>query len=392
MRIAAIATGRRGLMFPALAALLLLGGWAALAFVRAAPTQPGAARANQPPGAPPNVAVAAAAVTAPAAEATIASQPALELPDGPLDLGSGGPGDVLEGDFELRNPTDSPVDFALRATCGCTRLGPLVGVVGPHGAQKIEIATQLERRVGTARRVEITVTDKRRERRFGALLVVGECPSPLSLTPDEVSFSQVSRGEAASQQILVRTSEGGPLDARRLRFEIDSDCVDVRLDPSDPHECRLTVAVKRDAPLGYFNDALTLLLAEDESRPVRVVVQGEIVGAVVVSPAVLRLKHGAPRKRPLEHSFFVLRPGGRALGELIDVEAPRGVAVKAMPQPSARASVRRFSVAVPGSVATDFEIKLRFRDLPEPAVLTVKAAAESDVATSTEGIVRAAVP
>lgn len=191
-----------------------------------------------------------------------------------------------EYEFEFYNPYVEDVHvLGVRASCGCTS----VEVVTPNlktyetGTIKAIFNTHLFTGQHGA---TLTVSIDRPYPAEVQLQVNGYIRDDVQVIPGSVQMGQVEQGRAAVQQVSVNHNGGGwqIVDVRSSNPHIKGQAIAVNNGWGQTNY-NLVVQLDGAAPAGYFRDSLQLVGSDQQAVPV--MVEGQVLAAITVSPSSL---------------------------------------------------------------------------------------------------------
>ncbi len=193
--------------------------------------------------------------------------------------------------FEVQNRYAVEVHIAsVRTSCGCTTPSITKPTLRTYEKGAILATFNTGSFLGD-RKATLTVTFDKPRYAEVQLQVRGRIRGDVEVVPSGVSFGAVDQGRTASRTIEVRRFGGGNWKIREVRSSSDfisAEVLPTRLS-SGQTAYRLTARLKEGAPVGYFNDQLTLVTNDRTMPYLPVHVDGQIVAPVTVSPAALFL-------------------------------------------------------------------------------------------------------
>lgn len=235
------------------------------------------------------VAAAIRPVNSPAQGAT------LQLPNYPLHLGDGKPGETLRGYFDLFNAGDEPLEFTVIAGCNCSELQPRSGEIPPGESQRIGIGIKLANVSGTSKSVQVTITSNDESQPAAAYLVTADCPMPFQVSPKLVQLGHIVEGTRHTRTVTIRKAEhvGAPsLDG--LKWTLDGEGLSVGAKTIEDEQIVLEIVIPADAPRSMLTGTLTL--TAETGDQFHVPVNGYVVGPIMTAPIVVHLGTGGEVK------------------------------------------------------------------------------------------------
>jgi hypothetical protein len=111
------------------------------------------------------------------------------------------------------------------------------------------------------------------------------------IRPGSVEFGDVASGESVERSITIEYA--GKRDWKLVDVRGESDLLAGSLKETQRADGRvsylLSVRLKPDAPVGYFQDQLVLVTSDQRDMRIPLMVSGRVLGLVNVSPAVLTM-------------------------------------------------------------------------------------------------------
>ncbi len=215
------------------------------------------------------------------------------------DFGVVARGAKAEYDFVLQNIYKEDVHISnVRSSCGCT----IPTIINPDlktwekGAIHAEFDS---RKYLGERKASITVTIDKPYVAEIQLNVKGYIRSDIVLRPGSVDFGDIDAGATASRQVTV--SYAGRNTWGITGVEMPNDYLTAELVQTQRGggrvEYRMNVGILEDAPEGSLSQQFFLITNDSRMRKIPVVVTGEIISNVTVSPQSLALGILAPGQR-----------------------------------------------------------------------------------------------
>lgn len=293
--------------------------------------------------------------------------PQLRLPQLPLDLGRGEPHTSPRGTFEISNSGSKDLTFKITPSCGCAALEPREGTLAPGEFRNVSIAVRLEHRNGRRNmRLTLNTNDPARPEAFYDVSAL--CPPLLEVSPGAVDFGDVAEGTERRATVRVRLPKGSSLKSLAgVRYAVRQAWCEVTPLRHTDYILDLSLMLRADAPR-------TLLASQPElaapgHETVTVPVRADVVGEVIVAPAIVRpaWDEVAQGFRPV--ICVVRATGDGGLGELKSIDAPDGVNVEALSQ-AQRQAVFRLQVTR-AALDADAALKLRFDRQAQAVVVPI---------------------
>ncbi len=208
--------------------------------------------------------------------------PRIEIPSLPLYLGSGRPGQILEGTIPIRNSGDEPLSFKIITSSGCSKLEPTAGLLQPGQSVSVHVGVRLGTQYSNSFTLLIESNDRVRPQVW--YFVDADCRPALSTRPTVAKFGSVREGNGAKQQLTVLDGSGKPL-AADTRIMVTTSSPEIRVRPVSTKGGGLAIEVGIDsaAPPGPFSGRIELTVPGSTDRVV-VPVFGTVVGEVEFSP------------------------------------------------------------------------------------------------------------
>jgi hypothetical protein len=201
--------------------------------------------------------------------------------------------------FLLANTLDEAVTIVqLRPSCGCTSGRANLAVIPPGGQAVIEAAMDTTNFVG--RKVTtlfVSLTTASGKQQEVGLGVSSTILSDIVLNPGTIDFGAVSKGQSVVRSLTIDRVDAPTWRAERMVS--GSRVIDARLDEtsrsSESIQYRLTVQLKPDAPVGVIRDEIRIVTNDRESPVVPVLITGQVLGEIAVSPSLLALGRVSPQ-------------------------------------------------------------------------------------------------
>ncbi len=207
------------------------------------------------------------------------------------DFGTIARGAKAEFVFELTNLYKEDVRIAsVRSNCGCSSPRIENGVLKSYQTGAVVASINSQSFLGH-QRATITVTFDKPVRAQVQLHVKVYVYSNVLLEPDSVNFGSVTPGSPAQQTLSVRYTgrdDWRILDVQSHNPHLVGELVETRRGGNQVGY-NLHVALSPDAPAGYLREQLWLVTNDPRAERVPVLVEGQVLPAVAVSPSNLFL-------------------------------------------------------------------------------------------------------
>ena len=207
------------------------------------------------------------------------------------DFGNVARGSQAEFAFQLTNSYVEDVHIAsVESNCGCTSSKPSTPTLKTW--DEGQILCRLNTRHYTGQKdVTVTVQIDRPYPAEVQLRLKANIRSDVMFQPGLVKFGAVDFGNVAEQTITVDYT--GQKDWRIVDVRSANEHFQVELDEllrsRDRVRYELLVRLTDDAPVGYINDQLSLITADERQNAITLPVQGRVVSPLTVSPPSLLL-------------------------------------------------------------------------------------------------------
>lgn len=318
--------------------------------------------------------------------------PRLELPDGRSVLveqeerlaGE----DFVDGGFRIANSGAAPLEFSIRASCACSALSPISGVVPAHGYVHVSMRVGLDLKMEVrSTTVQILTNDPKHPVENVYISVHRRVLARAE--PDIVSFGELTERSERKAEIRVTVLDAALCDqVARLRCEASGPCAVTHCEPTGSG-LNITVATNRAQPGAHYGSVRVL------SPAGRVLVEVPVTYVVFPSVTIVPPKLELPcqdERGVRRATFFVWVGEGHRAGELLSYEAPAGVVVREIDSGTLYRS--RFELidtrTAPGGGRAPnnrpFTIKLTFAAHREPVLVAVEAAPRLAVAPAGEAL------
>jgi len=207
------------------------------------------------------------------------------------DFGNVARGSQAEFAFQLTNSYVEDVHIAsVESNCGCTSSKPSTPTLKTW--DQGQILCRLNTRHYTGQKdVTVTVQIDQPYPAEVQLRLKANIRSDVMFQPGLVKFGAVDFGNVAEQTITVDYT--GQKDWRIVDVRSANEHFQVELDEllrgRDRVRYQLLVRLTDDAPVGYINDQLSLVTADERQNAITLPVQGRVVSPLTVSPPSLLL-------------------------------------------------------------------------------------------------------
>ena len=219
-----------------------------------------------------------------------------------------------EHDFEFYNPYVEDIHVAgVRASCGCTSVEVVTPTLKTYQTGTIKAIFNTHLFTGQ-HGATLTVSIDRPYYAEVQLQVNGYIRDDVQVVPGSVQMGQVEQGQPAMQQVAVNHNGGSwqIVDVRSSNPHIKAQAIPVT-GAWGQTNYNLVVQLDSAAPAGYFRDNLQLVDGSQQSVPV--LVEGQVLAAITVSPSSLFMG--------------VLQPGQSATKQLV-VQGSRPFRIKSI--------------------------------------------------------------
>lgn len=207
------------------------------------------------------------------------------------DFGSVARGAKVEFAFEFENLYEEDLHVAkVYSSCGCTT--PTVEKRDLKTFEKGQIlATYNTRAFLGQKSATITVVFDKPQYAEVQLEVSGYIRSDVVLEPGEANFGEVDQAQQAETTLQI--TYAGRADWKIVDVRSANEHLEVDLTETARATGRVTydmlVRLKPDAPAGHFHDELSIITDDARLKSIPVLVQGNVVSPLTVSPAALFL-------------------------------------------------------------------------------------------------------
>jgi archaellum component FlaG (FlaF/FlaG flagellin family) len=207
------------------------------------------------------------------------------------DFGSVAAGAKSEFAFEFQNIYEEDLHVAsVRTSCGCT--SPRVTKDNLKTWEKSQVIAKFNTHSFRGQRsATITVVFDKPYYAEVQLTVSGYIRSDITFEPGEIDFGEVDQSQSAERKVSVNYA--GRSDWKIVDVRSAGKNFEVELNETSRQGGRVSydmlVRLKPSAPAGYFQDQLTLVTDDQQSKSIPVMVHGSVVAPVSVSPASLFL-------------------------------------------------------------------------------------------------------
>ncbi len=321
----------------------------------------------------------ATAVVAGVSVFTRADAPAarIHLPTYPIHLGSGLPNESISGSFEITNPGTAPLEFEITPSCACSNVTPQSGAVEPHRSVMVSLSVTLPNAFDSPRDVVLQIASSDPYRPSAAVSVFADCPLPFSVLPAALNFGTLSTGETLpTKQVVLgplalEEGESAPAAAPGFQWRLDRSTFDVSEQRTQDGELTLNITPRR------YDEAILLtdnLRVSDGEHEIVVPLSARYAPAILIAPRRIPLPAKQAADEPLVYRLIAFSPAGKDLGDLLRVDAPDGVEVVELNEPTARSHRKQLQLTVSGEDSLPNEpaaISLSFTNLDVSAEVTL---------------------
>jgi hypothetical protein len=207
------------------------------------------------------------------------------------DFGTVARGSEPEFAFTFTNPYEEPIEIAeVRTSCGCTT--PQITKRRLQTWEKSSIIATLNTRSFTGhKQATLTVVISKPFPAEVQLNIKGTIRSDVVFEPWQVDFHEIGQGQVAQRKVLV-THAGNAnwqiADVRSANTHLEVELLSEQR-VAGRVACEMLIRLKADAPVGYFQDQLTLVTNDAENATIVLPVQGRVTSPLTISPASLFL-------------------------------------------------------------------------------------------------------
>jgi hypothetical protein len=193
--------------------------------------------------------------------------------------------------FELQNVYQEDIHLAsVRSSCGCTTARITKDTLKTWEKSSV-VAVFNSQSFRGQRNATVTVVIDRPFYAEVQLSVSGYIRGDLVFEPGEVNFGDVDQSQAVERRVKIQFY--GRSDWKIVDVRSANQHFEVELSEASRNQGQVTyemlVRLKPDFPGGFFQDQLSLLTTDSQSKAVPIVVQGNVVAPVSVSPSSLFL-------------------------------------------------------------------------------------------------------
>ncbi len=207
------------------------------------------------------------------------------------DFGVVAKGAKAEYFFEFQNIFEEEVHIAgVRSSCGCTEPHLTKQTLKTWEKGAVRAVFNTKSFIGS-RSATLTVMIDRPYYAEVQLSVRGYIRGDVLFTPGSVSFGDVPFGESAERTVKISYSGRSSWDIADVRsanpnFEVE---LTDRQSSFGRVTCTMTVRLKKDAPVGYLQDQLSIVTNDSYNSALELSVEGRVKSPLTVSPASLFL-------------------------------------------------------------------------------------------------------
>jgi len=166
----------------------------------------------------------------------------------------------------------------VRTSCGCTAVASTTAGIAPGASGAVDVTCDTAGAFGPQDKT-VSVYSNDPTQPVSTLTLSGQVRAVAAADPPRLYVGHLGRGQTAAHDVRIL---GEIVSAGRI--ETIGKCVTATLSDT-PNGRQLRVAIKDDAPLGAFNDTVTIATGNPRRPSLAVPVTGVVDGNVVVSPA-----------------------------------------------------------------------------------------------------------
>jgi hypothetical protein len=249
------------------------------------------------------------------------------------DFGVVKPDAQLKHTFKLTNIYKVPLDItAIKVSCGCVTVEPSSRSLQPTESATLSVVMDT-RKVDAPTIVRIYITVGPKDVSTATLTVSANPRSDVVITPQEIDFGAVSRGQTPNKQVDVeyvgKSKDWRVVEIRNhgsSPYTLKAEHLPAKPDGSARKGFRLIATMKADAATGSFKQPVTLK-TNDAARPVITFdVLGKVQGEISLSQEVITFndaKVGSLQTKKVivkgANPFRILKVEGQAEGITVDV-------------------------------------------------------------------------
>ncbi|QDT98979.1 Ig-like domain-containing protein [Gimesia aquarii] len=153
-------------------------------------------------------------------------KPKILLKEQAINLGNGKPGQEMKGSFDIINSGFAPLEYSIRASCGCTSLSPHMGVIDSSETKKINLSIKLPEYSNSEKGVRITITSNDPNSPEVSCFAIAKCPTPFNVTPDRINKTFYDIESVKNEELSVELEPVGHsdyFDIGSLQIESNND-------------------------------------------------------------------------------------------------------------------------------------------------------------------------
>lgn len=274
------------------------------------------------------------------------------------DFGVIAKGSKAVHDFEFQNIFEEEVHVAgIRSSCGCvqTQITKNTLKTWEKGAIRTIFNTKTRAHANSA---TLTVIIDRPYHAEVQLSIRGYIRADVLFEPGSVAFGNVEQGQGAERTIKV--THTGRSNWEIVDVRSANPYFEVELSDRQANFGRVTyemlARLKKDAPVGYIHDQLTLVTNDSDKAALELPVQGRVTSPLSVSPASLFL--GSLKPGEVAHKQLFVRGSKPFKITSIDcIGHSFEFTVPDTSKPAHLVPVTFTAGTEPGSISADIEIK-----------------------------------
>jgi Protein of unknown function (DUF1573) len=273
--------------------------------------------------------------------------PAVVVLNPRLDLGAGKPNEVMRGTILFKNQRKVRLPYSITHSCGCTKVEPMSGTLGPGEQGSVEVTVTLSGYTDSEKNVTVTIHSNDGNDTETTCLISARCPAPFAVSPSIVEFGQVTLGRSDDVIQEVRVERGREPDSRslkQLKALCSSDAFHVLVAENTGDHVLYRVGLAREA--GQKECFGTLELDDGASEDhVRIPMHVQFVGSLVVIPSIVFIR----QDDQIVDLIILRRDQNASIDPIKLAGAPRGVKLEEISAGESGGNLRRVKLRVSGS-------------------------------------------
>jgi hypothetical protein len=217
-------------------------------------------------------------------------QPHMAFEERVYDFGIAGPGDRITHIFKFTNAGSEPLQITRVSTsCGCTAALLSQKEIPPGSSGDIRTVFETKRFEGE-QETTITVHSNDPDDPEIELTIIGAIQRDVAVVPQGINFGDVEKGKTVTGSVKLLQLSQNKLVLHRIEVnEKYLNATTSRFREENSRGIHIDITLKPEAPVGAFNEVITLHTNLKRRPRIDVPVWANILGRIQVQPEILSL-------------------------------------------------------------------------------------------------------